>query len=754
MIVIKPVWFIALLQTVHQATCQQCQQETVGDLTWPKASGGENVTVQCGGTGEGEAIRLCKSSGIWHSDINYTGCTSQVLEDLYIRTWNASSNVTTLEEISRELEVETNGGGNFYSGQLAQCVQILQVILNAGALNTLSGTVDTTVADSLIKNVLDAADNLLNAELFASMWSNIHQYKDGELFLTFLQDLEGFGENVTSYLIRVNHQPLKLSFMQTTHFKSIYEVLLDTSIDVSHGFPSPFTTNVTIPRSVLPSSPSDPAKNISIATLVFASTVRELFPNQTHNSRILVDDRNISSLFVSCNIYPQPTTPFQDFVEIRTPNKNVLPNSTCSYLQYNDTESVWKKDLKLCEKPVFHIEDNTVTCKCKHLTTFAVIGSYNTRGVLPNGILVSMVFYLVITAATFCLVLYANRNFDSDRASLVLCFLATLFTGHLTLVTGIYAIDNKDACRAVALLLYYFQLSYSFWMLAQSVQLVLKVTYKTVETGTVAQFCALGWITPLFVVASMAGLDLEPYGRGNHCAIPLSNGVIFALIVPITLIGCTNFVCLFYAFYCIYRLKKTDRKCLAQMNIILPNIRACLIIIPLEIIEWAFTSLSIDFEFTVFDVLWALSVVIMGIFVFLFYGIGSSEVVVEYEKHFGPCCWQHKKSSAVHDSPRPGWRDEISQISQFREASSIMRDMDSIATVTGNGAVAGCSGVNNGGLEPDDVLARGKELNEPTGLTSSSLTSSFMLKTKLKVFPLRKNNNDQPAKNHHQDNPR
>ena len=101
---------------------------------------------------------------------------------------------------------------------------------------------------------------------------------------------------------------------------------------------------------------------------------------------------------------------------------------------------------------------------------------------------------------------------------------------------------------------------------------------------------------------------------------------------------------------------------------------------------------------------------------------------MEYEKHFGPCCWQHKKSSAVHDSPRPGWRDEISQISQFREASSIMRDMDSIATVTGNGAVAGCSGVNNGGLDPDDVLARGKELNEPTGLTSSSLTSSFMLK--------------------------
>ncbi|XP_038065199.1 adhesion G protein-coupled receptor L3-like [Patiria miniata] len=743
MTLLKPVWFIVLFQVLLEATCQTtCPAEQLSGLAWPESDSGRNVSVQCAPGEPGTAVRLCGADNAW-GPVDYTGCSLQSLVDLYAKVSNASSTVTgDLATSVSELATGTMPASIAYSGQLALATNIILEVFTKKDLTGL--TVDA--ADTYIQNMLASVDNLLDSGSFVTSWANIHQYKDADLFLRFMEGFENYGDVITSYLDDRGHASLTLK--STTNYQSIYEVVTGGQ-QLVHEF-SDYSTKVTIPGTVLAKQVGS-TRNTSVATLVFASTILGLFPSQSQNSKIRIDTQNISSVLVSCSVFPTPTTDtFADSVSIQMKNDPVLPNSTCSFLTYSNPKRVWKEDLQGCQKPVFN-DDGTVTCHCTHLTTFAVIGKYNTRGKLPNVLLASMVLYLVLIAATFCLLLYANRTFESDRASIVLCFLATLLTGHITLVAGVYAIDNMDACRAVALLLHYFQLSYSFWMLAQAVQIVLKMTYKTTESGTVAQFLALGWITPLFVVAGTAGIYVESYGRGNYCALPLGSGISYAIITPVALIGFTNFVCLFYAFYCYYGLKKTDKKCLGYMSRILPNIRACLIVLPLEICEWVFSALSIEYEDVIFDVFWILSALAMSILILLFYGISSSEVVEEYEKHFGPCCWQHKKSSAVRDSPRPGWRDEISQISQYREASSILRDMDSTATVTGaNGtttdgrggssAVAGCSGINNGGLEVDDVLAHGRELNDVSGSNhlASSLSSSFMLKTKLKVFPLRK----------------
>ncbi|XP_022100028.1 adhesion G protein-coupled receptor L3-like [Acanthaster planci] len=741
MILLKPAWFIVLFQTLLEVNCVTCPVELLEGLTWPESDAGRNISVQCAPGQPGEAVRQCRTNSAW-GPVDYTGCSLQTLVDLYAKTKNASNGVTLTKElvtVAQQLVTVTEPSSIAYSGQLLQAIDIL---LELFAKTDLGGlTVDS--ANQSIQNILKSVDNVLSSDSFATLWTNIHQFRGANLFLTFLESFENYGDVITSHLDSTGQGPLTVSH---TNYKSIFEVVHD-SRDLTHEF-SDYSTKVIIPRTVL--ARQGPDRNTSVATLVFASTIVSLVPSQVDPASI--NTENISSVLVSCSIFPALTTTFTDSVTIQMQNEPELPNSTCSFLAFSDPARVWTEDLVGCEKPVFN-GDNTVTCRCTHLTTFAVIGKYNTRGKLPDLLLVVLVIYLVLIVTTFGLLLYANRKFDSDRASVVLCFLATLFVGHVTLVAGIYAIDSMDACRAVALLLHYFQLSYSFWMLAQAVQLLLKMTYKTTESSTVAQFIALGWITPLFVVAGTAGFKVEVYGRGNYCALPLGSGISYAVIVPVTLIGATNFVCLFYAFYGYHCLKKSDKKCLGQMGKILPNIRACLIVLPVEICEWLFSSLSTEFELVVFDVFWFLSALSMGILVLIFYGIGSSEVVEEYEKHFGPCCClRHKKSSAVRDSPRPGWRDEISQISQYREASSILRDMDSTATVTGtNGtnAMPGCSGINNGGLEMDDVLERGHELNDVSGANnlSASLSSSFKLKTKFKVFPSRKNHHQQQEGN-------
>ena len=85
----------------------------------------------------------------------------------------------------------------------------------------------------------------------------------------------------------------------------------------------------------------------------------------------------------------------------------------------------------------------------------------------------------------------------------------------------------------------------------------------------------------------------------------------------------------------------------------------------------------------------------------------------------------------MQDSPRPGWRDEISQMSQMREPSSIARDADSTTT---NGTVPGTSGLQVPGMECDDVGPWPREqTNDSTSSLSSAVASSLALKVSFEL---------------------
>ena len=108
-----------------------------------------------------------------------------------------------------------------------------------------------------------------------------------------------------------------------------------------------------------------------------------------------------------------------------------------------------------------------------------------------------------------------------------------------------------------------------------------------------------------------------------------------------------------------------------------------------------------------------------------FFVFTISKVQTEYEARYGPCCG--KKHGAVQDSPRPGWRDEISQLSQIREPSSIGRDADSTTT---NGALPGTSGLQVPIEHVDDSgpWSPREHIGDSTASLNSSVSSSLALK--------------------------
>lgn len=251
------------------------------------------------------------------------------------------------------------------------------------------------------------------------------------------------------------------------------------------------------------------------------------------------------------------------------------------------------------------------------------------------------------------------------------------------------------------------------------VQIVLKATYKTPDIGSTSQYCALGWITPLFVVASTAGLQLESYGNARYCFLPVEENIIFAFLVPGLIIIMTNYTCLCYIFYEYVTTKKKDKKNLPQVLSVVPNARACAVISTFLLLDWSFFVLALRLNLTAVNALWAFNKLVESICVFLLFGVFSTEVQSEYEKRVGPCCpWFRKSSRAVMDSPspRPGWRDEISQISNMGENSIIMDNESSVGYAGLNNPASVASSSSN--------LATGSATSRFNAILNSSLNSS------------------------------
>ncbi|XP_072165811.1 cadherin EGF LAG seven-pass G-type receptor 3-like [Diadema setosum] len=441
------------------------------------------------------------------------------------------------------------------------------------------------------------------------------------------------------------------------------------------------------------------------------------------------------------------------------------------------------------------VETVTMTDTTTLVTTTSPLNPTN----LPDEVVAALVISIILIFSTLIMLIYANRKFESDRAITVCCFLLTMSAQHITLVSGLYATANLAICRAVALMIHFFELSEAFWTLGMIVQIVLKATYKTPDIGSTSQYCALGWITPLFVVASTAGLNLNKYGNDTYCFLPVEEDIIFAFLVPGLLIIATNYVCLCYVLYEYVTTKKRDRKNLPQVLSVVPNARACAVVSLFLMLDWGLFILALRMNLGAVNAIWACNKLAESIFIFLLFGVFSTEVQSEYERRVGPCCpWVRKSSRAVMDSPspRPGWRDEVSQISNAAENSVMDNDStvmiysglhsgnsvnaDSTTSLRGQGSAnshtrsllnsssgkaTSISGslMNNGNGDAFNRAGTSEQngrpsssrrtkidpqkakdaLNDSTSSIASTMASTLNLKTKLKVFPLRKLNDQE-----------
>ncbi|XP_071841738.1 adhesion G protein-coupled receptor B3-like [Apostichopus japonicus] len=636
-----------------------CNEEEVDNVVWPATQRGNVATLLCL-SGIGNMTRTCLDSSVWDEEINSTACSSETIEALKDE-WN-EPNMTVSTEFT--LALATSSASLNTSGELLQVVLLIQNVMRSGPLEG-SHTYNQSII--VVQNILTVVSNTMQLQL-ETEWSNIHKFHRNDVFLMYIKTIQDFGSDVLSYLSTVS-SPDMVTF-SVPSIEARYEVkpkrdAVDFNISLGEDIAK-------IPISSY--KKSDVNKNIGVAVLLFDETVQHLLPSSAVLPSISHIPYDITSALLCITQFPiqsplLATDGNADRIQLilRTSMSNL---TTCGLMNFSSSDRLWVNT----DCAVVEVKDGNVHCNCTAISLYAVFNKVPRS--LPPVVLAVLILTELFLWATILMLLYANRKMESDLASVVKLFLLTMSATHITLMAGLYSVHNENACTAVALLLHFFELSEAFWLLGMVVQLVLKVTYRTTESGSVSQYMALGWITPLFVVASTAGLKISQYGTEYYCFLNIENDIFYAFAVPAVLIVATAFICLIYIAYAYLVLRKKNRKAHRRLVVILPNIRASMVACVTLVLDWIATTLSLTFFSPLTMCFFALLKLTEAICIFLLFGIFSSEVRHEYEKRYGRC-WPNRRKK--FNPQRPGTNDELSQIRD----SSVVHDLDSTISSTG-----------------------------------------------------------------------
>ncbi|XP_060226909.1 adhesion G protein-coupled receptor E4-like isoform X2 [Meriones unguiculatus] len=202
-----------------------------------------------------------------------------------------------------------------------------------------------------------------------------------------------------------------------------------------------------------------------------------------------------------------------------------------------------------------HTNDSYTTCKCFHLSSFAVLMALSLK---EDSVLsaLSVITYVGLSFSLFCLFLAAItfllcRPIQNISTTLHLQLSICLFLAYLLFLTGINRTEPEVLCSIIAAMLHYLYLASFMWMFLEGLHLFLTVSnLKVANYSSSGRFkkkfmYPVGYGIPVFIVAVSAIAGHRNYGTHTHCWLSLHNGFIWSFLGPVAAIILINLV-----FYC------------------------------------------------------------------------------------------------------------------------------------------------------------------------------------------------------------
>uniref|UniRef100_UPI00398F6B12 adhesion G protein-coupled receptor L4 n=1 Tax=Pristiophorus japonicus TaxID=55135 RepID=UPI00398F6B12 len=544
-----------------------------------------------------------------------------------------------LEEIARNT-----------TGALSATDVLLYVEVLSRSITSLSAINETisdrrSITNVTINALVKTVNNLLKPNEMA-VWSEIAEDERRKSATKLLHATEMSTLGISQHLKRTT----ELTFKESDIALKLY------TFDLSHdNHPHPHANlegnHISISQRKTERASSN--GTVTIIFLQYDSIGYLLNPSNSSREREIngtspPEDYAVNSPIIAAAIKANPPTLYlMDHVTFTLKHLEPLvkEKAVCVFWNYSTVSMEGEWATEGCE--TLHFNATHTTCRCNHLTNFAVLMSSSPiRDVLHNniltritqlGIIVSLIC-LSMCIFTFCFF----SEIQSTRTTIHknLCF--SLFIAELLFLTGINMNSNKLVCSIVAGLLHYFFLAAFAWMCIEGIHLYLIVVGVIYNKGFLHRnFYIFGYGSPSVVVGISAILGYKYYGTDKICWLSTENNFIWSFIGPACLIILVNLLAFGVIIYKVFRhtsMLKPEVSCYE-------NIRSCargaMALLFLLGATWTLGVLHIIKGSMVTAYLFTISNTFQGMFIFIFLCVLSKKIQKEYYRLFKnvPCCF-------------------------------------------------------------------------------------------------------------------
>nr|XP_008112351.1 PREDICTED: adhesion G protein-coupled receptor L4 isoform X1 [Anolis carolinensis] len=317
----------------------------------------------------------------------------------------------------------------------------------------------------------------------------------------------------------------------------------------------------------------------------------------------------------------------------------------CAFWNYSEDTMEGNWLTEGCERT--HFNTTHTSCRCNHLTHFAVLMSSNNSKVNNKDAILTRITELGIIISLICLSIciftfWFFSEIQSTRTTIHKNLCCSLFLAELIFLVGINMSNNKLFCSITAGLLHYFLLAAFAWMCIEGIHLYLIVVGVIYNKGFLHKnFYIFGYVSPAVVVGISAALGYKYYGTSDVCWLSTKNNFIWSFIGPACLIILVNLMAFGVIIYKVFQqtaMLKPEVSCYE-------NIRSCargaLSLLFLLGATWIFGVLHVIQGTVVTAYLFTIFNAFQGLFIFIFLCVLSRKIQDEYLRLFRnvPCCF-------------------------------------------------------------------------------------------------------------------
>ncbi|XP_040846690.1 adhesion G protein-coupled receptor E2-like isoform X2 [Ochotona curzoniae] len=290
--------------------------------------------------------------------------------------------------------------------------------------------------------------------------------------------------------------------------------------------------------------------------------------------------------------------------------------------------------------------DDRTTCRCSHLSTFAVLMAYSDvqeqdpvlAAFTRVGLGLSLLC-LLLAALTFLLCKAIHNTSTSLHLQLTLC----LFLAHLLFLTGIDRTEPKVLCALIAGALHFLYLASFAWMLLEGLHLFLTARNLTVlnysrgSRLTRKHLFPVGYGIPAVIVAISAAARPHLYGTPARCWLRPEKGFLWGFLGPVCVVFSIN---LFFFLMTLWILTRklsslsSDVSTFQSQDTRMLTFKATAQLFILGC-TWALGLLQVGPAARVMAYLFTIINTLQGVFIFLVYCVFSKQVRQQYRKWIG-----------------------------------------------------------------------------------------------------------------------